>query len=77
MRADKFGGIDFNPDKLEIRSKGGGVQVNVPRIDIRQLNSPDFTGFTPVIIEIVPVTNLPLLIGAGEEDAESMVLSRL
>ena len=77
VRADKFGGIDFNPDKLEIRSKGGGVQVNVPRIDIRQLNSPDFTGFTPVIIEIVPVTNLPLLIGAGEEDAESMVLSRL
>lgn len=56
----KYGGIDMNPSMLNIEKRGEGIDVNVP-IDPAVLQNVD--GFTPVILQIVPITNVPLLLG--------------
>ncbi len=63
MRANPTGGIDFEADKIKIDEKGsfdnssiGNAQFNLPDLE-------NFNGFTPVIINIVPLTNIPELLG--------------
>ena len=69
---DEFtkGGIDFNPDNLDLRTNGDAVEIDLPPLDMKELSDPSFTGFTPVILEIVPVQSLPLLLGELEEKKE-------
>ena len=70
------GGIDLNPDNLDIRTHGSGMEVDIPVIDIKSFETPAFTGFTPVIIEIVPVTNFPMILGTNVK-RESDQLSKV
>jgi len=61
------GGIDFNPNNLNLQTQG--VDYNVP-IDpqlLEELTSTPLDGLTPVIFQIVPVTNLPLLLGIADQ----------
>ena len=60
------GGIDLNPAKLDIQDEGQNIQVNVPAMDMKMFEGADFKGLTPFIIQIVPITNLPLLLGTRE-----------
>lgn len=57
------GGIDFNPDQINFFSNETLIEVETPDIDPRLFQTPNFQGFTPVIIEIVPVHNLPVFLG--------------
>ncbi|MBF0490367.1 MAG: FHA domain-containing protein, partial [Candidatus Omnitrophica bacterium] len=60
------GGIDFNSDKmnLETRNQGGDIQFHLDPAQLAQLqNAP---GFTPVIINIQPMTDLSGFLGLND-----------
>ncbi|MBF0522591.1 MAG: hypothetical protein HQL24_05990 [Candidatus Omnitrophica bacterium] len=57
------GGIDLNPKNLTIESKGGKVQFNA-NVNLEELKSAP--GFEPVIINVIPVTNVYQLLGLAE-----------
>ncbi len=68
------GGIDFNPALLDMQIKrdGNGVPLPLPQQPIQNMH---INGFLPIIINITPVTNLPLLLGAGENPEPNKELS--
>ena len=65
--SDTKGGIDLNPDLLELKTKGGGIEFQLPE-NLKYLETTPINGLTPLIIEIVPVTNLPLLLGVSDKE---------
>lgn len=71
---DKVGGIDFNQQLLEIESQGGDVRFDL-RIDPSFLQEIQIDGFNPIIINIAPVTNLPLLFGLDDSKTPTQELS--
>ena len=72
----EVGGIDLNPAKLDIKDDGQDIQINVPPLDMKMFEGPGFKGLTPFIIQIVPVTNLPLLLGTKEAAEEEKLSLR-
>ena len=74
---EALGGIDLNPEKLNlfIEKEQGGVTF--PAIDPEDLENANIPGLTPVIIEIIPVTNWTPLLGSfkEEEDQQEQQLS--
>ncbi|MCD4780548.1 MAG: hypothetical protein K8S27_08390 [Candidatus Omnitrophica bacterium] len=71
INLERVGGIDFNPRNLEIRQTGGALDIDIPELDVQDLHDPAFPGFTPVILEIVPINNLPLLLGEVRDNRSS------
>ena len=59
------GGIDLNPEKWNLETKGQGVNLN---IDPAQLQNLDIKGLTPVIFNITPMTDLPLFLGIKKDE---------
>lgn len=58
----EVGGIDLNPNKLEIETRGSISYNNFSNYDITIFQSPAFTGFDPVILNIIPVTNISTIL---------------
>ncbi|MFH1359902.1 MAG: AarF/UbiB family protein [Candidatus Omnitrophota bacterium] len=75
IAAEKVGGIDLNPNILELQTQGAGVDFSIP-IDPQSIQSIQIGGFSPVIFQIVP-TNLPLLLDLSEDELESPQLGLL
>ena len=73
LSTDKKGGIDFNPANMNLSVEGDDIPLNVSPA----LSTPlgPIEGIRPVIIQIVPVTNLPLLLGLTDKPAEDMPVS--
>ncbi|MFA6378923.1 MAG: hypothetical protein WCX16_03980, partial [Candidatus Omnitrophota bacterium] len=70
LTKDTKGGIDFNSKNINVEIKGQAIDVALPD-GITEENLMNAQGFVPVIINIVPVTNLYHLLGlAQEEDLE-------
>jgi len=69
------GGIDFDLDLLNLEIQGWGAEFNVPLND-PALEQIQIEGLMPIIINIQPVVNLPLLLGA-EENEEQYLASAL
>ena len=65
------GGIDMNPNKLKLQTQGQGVEFNLP-FDPNHLDQIPINGLTPVISQITPITNLPLLLGLAEDHSEEL-----
>jgi len=65
------GGIDFNPSNFNLETKGSGVDIPTFTFDPAQLEQMNIDGFYPVIYNIVPVTNLPMLLGVAEEKEDT------
>ena len=61
-----LGGIDLTSDKaLEVRNNGLSIKFNIDPAMLAQLqNAP---GFTPVIINIQPLTSLSEFLGVSQE----------
>lgn len=61
-KEQKYGGIDLNPKLLDLQIKRDDQGIPLPLFDqpIEQMN---IEGFVPVIINVVPLTNLPFLLG--------------
>ncbi len=64
---NEVGGIDLNPTGLDIKSHGNKVKFTTPP-DLKYLETTPINGFTPVIYQMTPVTNIPLLLGIKEEN---------
>lgn len=64
--ADPVGGIDLNPALLDLRIKrdASGIPFS---IDQQPADIFEIEGFIPIIINVTPVTNLPLLLGFTDE----------
>ena len=68
------GGIDFNPQTMDLRSYGENFDFSIPAA--LEGTDPDaIPGFTPVILNIVPAVNLPLFLGIADEIDFSQRLS--
>ncbi len=63
------GGIDLNPGllDLQIRRDANGVPLPLPMQPIEDMR---IEGFLP-IINVTPITNLPLLLGIADEENPS------
>ncbi|MBU4333720.1 MAG: UTP--glucose-1-phosphate uridylyltransferase [Candidatus Omnitrophica bacterium] len=61
------GGIDLNPALLDLQIKRDGKGVPLS-IDVQDFENMNIRGFMPVIINITPILNLPLMLGFAEED---------
>jgi len=70
VQTEKPGGIDMNPNNLNLQTQGGRFDFQLPlnSIDLQNIR---IDGFTPVIINVAPLTNLPLLLGLVEETEET------
>ena len=63
--ASDLGGISMNEDLLEMEISGEMIEFPLPE-GFDQINLDDFHGFQPLIIEIVPIQNVPLFLGLTE-----------
>ncbi|MBF0619657.1 MAG: hypothetical protein HQL19_05765 [Candidatus Omnitrophica bacterium] len=63
------GGIDFDMNNidLDIKSDGQGIKFNM---DPAMLQAGNFDGLVPVILNVTPVTDLPMFLGAKEPEHE-------
>ena len=66
--SDAPGGIDLNPVllNLQIKRDGNGVPLPLP---MQPIENMCIDGFLPVIINVTPVTNLPLLLGIADDES--------
>jgi len=69
------GGIDFNLDLLEIEIQGQGRDFNLPKTDGNFERIRIDEGLLPVIINITPITNLPVVLGTVESEVEPLAFS--
>jgi len=68
------GGIDLNPQLLELTTGGAG-EIDIPFDPAMMPNTP-IEGFAPIIINITPVTNFPLLLGLSDVEQEPQLSMR-
>jgi len=62
----RHGGIDFNPDHLDMETKGTGVNVPIPK-DSPDLETIEIKGLVPIIFTITPITDLLMILGERED----------
>jgi hypothetical protein len=58
----QVGGIDLNPKFLDLQIERDGKGIPLP-MNMQKLDQMNIEGFMPIIINIAPVTNLPMLLG--------------
>lgn len=68
------GGIDLNPMNINFRIKRDDKNIPFP-VEFQDIENLDIRGFTPVIINITPVTSLPVLLGKKTEPRELLEVS--
>ena len=62
---DSTGGIDFNAENMNITTRGGEIDFEIP-VDMQNINLENIEGLIPVIINIVPVTNVYQILGLSQ-----------
>ena len=65
MGRQDVGGIDLNPELLELEEKGAGIYFHPDPAQLQKMQING--GLTPIILEIVPMT-LPVFLGIKEKD---------
>ncbi len=70
----EYGGIDLDTSnfKLQIKRDEGGIPLPLQMQDISNIH---IEGFVPTIIEITPVTNLPVLMGLNDSTGQPIAMS--
>jgi len=61
------GGINFNPDYLDIQTQGNGLNVS-SSLNMEAMENIEINGLVPVIFNITPVPSLQLLLGSIDQD---------
>ncbi|MCA9407427.1 MAG: hypothetical protein KC733_01960, partial [Candidatus Omnitrophica bacterium] len=64
--AQAVGGIDLNTELLKLETEGEAIEFELPD-ELRNIDINAINGFTPIIQQMIPVTNLYMLLGSGEE----------
>jgi hypothetical protein len=70
------GGIDFNPDLIDLRSSGETITVLPSDVNLQDLETLPINGFVPVILNIIPATNLPLFLSDRTPSNPNLSLAR-
>ncbi len=73
-RSDDLGGIDFNPEHLQIQTEGKGPAIPYVPLPLNSGETEDISidGLVPVILEIFPVSPSPqLLLGSATVDSNT------
>ena len=67
------GGIDFNRAKMRmnVQKEGNGAQMQFDPAAIERIRRDGFDGVDFEVQSIIPVTNLPLLLGLRKEEIEA------
>ncbi|HBG61538.1 MAG: hypothetical protein A2Y03_06775 [Omnitrophica WOR_2 bacterium GWF2_38_59] len=73
-REQNVGGIDLNPLNINFKIKRDDHNIPFP-IEFQDIENLDIRGFTPVIINITPVTILPILFGKNTGSKEVLEVS--
>ena len=66
--SDQVGGIDLNPNNMDLQNKGQGINFNIP-INAQTIQNMQFDGVEPFILQIIP-TNLNVLLGLAQQEPE-------
>ena len=64
------GGIDLNPALLDLQIKRDGNGVPLP-LPMQPIENMHIEGFLPIIINVTPITNLPLLLGLADTESDA------
>ena len=72
-----YGGIDFNPNNINLSEQGDKVQINFSPTDIQSLNLQSINGILPVIINISPLPSVLPLLGLSPQKEEEFEVSSL
>jgi len=73
----KTGGIDFNANNLNMKFEGEEIKFSIPA-GFQGIQPNHVNGLTPVIINIVPITNFTLLLGLSDRiKSDNQQLSQL
>ncbi len=64
---DEVGGIDLNPELLDLQIRRDERGIPLPLFE-QPLGEMNIQGFIPVIINVTPINNLPLLLGVTDGD---------
>lgn len=67
MLSKNVGGIDLNPNAFTLESTGEASGLYLPMDPQRLEQFKRVEGFYPFILNIAPVTNLPILLGVAED----------
>ncbi len=70
MAIDEFGGIDLNRKHLDLQIKRDGKGVVLPMAEQSIEALQNIEGFIPVIINIAPVMNMPMLLGFTDTEED-------
>jgi|GEM_PF-6684645 len=68
VEQDAVGGIDLNPNMMDLKIKRDGRGVPLPMSDQSIEALQQIEGFLPVIINVTPIQNLPMLLGLDDTD---------
>jgi len=58
----EYGGIDFKTDQFDLKTKGEGIDMNIP-FDENMLQNFNPDTVAPIIIQIVPIANPQMILG--------------
>jgi len=61
LSSPDYGGIDFNAGNLNLKEQG--QKIGIKFINFPNIKSDTVSGITPIIINISPIINFPLLLG--------------
>ncbi|MCK5012361.1 MAG: LysM peptidoglycan-binding domain-containing protein [Candidatus Omnitrophica bacterium] len=74
----EYGGIDFNPNNINLNEQGDKMRINFSAAGLQNLNPESINGILPVIINISPLPSiLPLLGLAPQREEEGFEVSSL
>jgi len=66
-----LGGIDLNPDNMSLRVQGDEIKFNYSGENAHILDTIPIDGFVPMIINVLPISNIPFLLGEMEDEGNS------
>ncbi len=69
------GGIDLNPNTMNMQIKRDGNGVPLP-LNLQPIDNINIEGFQPIIINVAPIHNLPLLLGIKVNPNEPIKTSK-
>jgi len=72
----KPGGIDFNPNHVDLSEEGDEIQIRFSASDLQNLDPQSITGILPVIIHITPLPSVLPLLGLAPKREDEIELSQ-
>jgi len=72
IKKPDVGGINLNPALLDLTIKRDGNGVPLPMTP-DEMKSIQIDGFLPIIINVTPISNLPLLLGVSEDSEQDIM----